>query len=87
MVFDKTAAKNEDQTFFDKLGGIEGLTKVVTAVFKAIEGDLELKKFYQGKDIEVVIKKYTYYIASQIGHKNTWLGKDVGELHAKFNQK
>ena len=41
IVLDKEyeTVKSEDKTFFDKLGGIEGLTKIVTDVFKSINED------------------------------------------------
>lgn len=43
-------------------------------VFKAIMQDEGLAKFYKDKNINEIKKKYSYYIAGQIGGQYDWLG-------------
>ena len=51
-----------------------------------LEDDL-LKGFYEGKKIDVIAKKYTYYLAGQFGGNYHWLGPDVQECHFGVNIK
>jgi hypothetical protein len=39
----------------------------VAEVFKLVQNDNNLKRFYKNKNIATIINKYTYFIANQIG--------------------
>ena len=51
------------QTVFDQLGKIEGLKKIMEQVFSRVMVDPKLSVLYAGKDVAVLEKKYTYFIA------------------------
>ena len=40
-----------------------------------------LSKIYKGKDIVVLQKKYSFFVAGIIGGKFDWLGKNIEETH------
>jgi len=62
-------------------------------VFQYVQADTEdedgVAKFYTekfpGEKISIISKKYTYYIAGQIGGRFDWLGQDVNECHQRIS--
>ena len=74
MVFDQNYNEIQSETLYDKLGSIEGIRNIMETVFKAIMQDEGLAKFYKDKNINEIKKKYSYYIAGQIGGQYDWLG-------------
>lgn len=59
---------------YQKLGEIQGIIEIMTSVFSAIKDDAALFKFYQDKNLDVLQKRYAYYIAGCIGGRFDWMG-------------
>lgn len=91
MVFDKdfnaTEEENGEKSLYERIGKIEGLTKIMTTVFSYIKKDETLFKFYKEKDLGVITRRYAYYIAGQIGGRYDWLGQDLDICHKAINDK
>lgn len=89
IVFDKdfnaTDEQNKEKSLYERMGKIEGLSKIMQSVFKSIKQDEELFKFYKDKDLGVVQKRYAYYIAGQIGGRFDWMGQDLEVCHKAVN--
>ena len=60
----------------------------VDAIAKTNNGETALHtacRFYQNKNLDMIKKKYAYYISGQIGGKYDWLGLPVDQVHSKYN--
>ena len=68
MVYDpsfemQVESQDVEQTLYLKLGSIEGISKLLAKVFDKIMEDPVLKAFYKDKNMQVMSKKYAYYMA------------------------
>ena len=53
-------------------------------VFEQVGKDEELKEVYQGKNFEILSKKYAYYLAGHMG--GGWTGRqDLDVIHDEVN--
>mmetsp|Transcript_12194 Transcript_12194/g.18848 ORF Transcript_12194/g.18848 Transcript_12194/m.18848 type:complete len:118 (-) Transcript_12194:521-874(-) len=93
IVYDETFVANDD-SLFAQCGKIDGLTKIMTTLFSKIQADTNdedgIAKFYSDKypegKIDIIKKRYAYYIAGQIGGRYDWLGEDINELHQNIGK-
>lgn len=44
-----------------------------------------MMKFYKNKNLDMLKKKYAYYISGQIGGRYDWLGFPIDQVHSKYN--
>lgn len=76
-----------EASLYERVNKIEGLNIIMEKVFEEIVKDEVLSPFYKDKNIQVLQKRYAYYIAGQIGGKFDWLGQDVIDCHESVSSK
>lgn len=70
-----------DKTLFAKLGQVMGIQNIMKLTFENLMGS-SLKKFYAGRDLEYLLRRYTVFICSQITDEVIWQDQELCEYHA-----
>ena len=61
--FNETEESKKDKSLYERIGKIEGLTKIMGTVFSYVKEDEAIANFYREKDLAVMQKRYAYFIA------------------------
>lgn len=77
---DKNDSAVEPDSLFLRLGKIEGIQALVKETFNLIS-ESNLSKYYSKSKMEVVQKKYTYFISNKIGGQVFWMGPKFEDIH------
>lgn len=70
------------ETLFDKYGGFETFTKVVTNFYKKVLDNEQVEHYFNGVNIDRLIAHQTNFISTALGGPDRYQGKDIKAVHA-----
>mmetsp|Transcript_10881 Transcript_10881/g.23218 ORF Transcript_10881/g.23218 Transcript_10881/m.23218 type:complete len:1155 (+) Transcript_10881:86-3550(+) len=79
----KNVEKGKDQ-LFKRLGGTEGVTGLMDALFNISLADARIKAFLQ-KDPDRIKAAQTVFIVEMLGGPKAYKGRDLGSVHKSLN--
>ncbi len=71
-------------TLFNKYGGIETFSSVVSNFYRKILDSEDLASFFTGVDIEALMNHQTNFIAKALGGPDEYAGRDLAVAHANM---
>ncbi len=73
------------QSLFDKYGGFETFSSVVSNFYQKVLDSEELRPYFEGIKMERLMSHQTNFISLALGGPNKYAGRDLVEAHGKFN--
>lgn len=75
--------ENSDETsLFNRLGGAEGLAKIIDATYDRVLTDPELKHFFEAVPMERLRKMQFHFLAAALGGPAEYSGAELTAAHA-----
>lgn len=73
------------ENLYDKLGGKEGIEKVVEIFYKKILADPTVNHFFEHTDMKKQKRHQTLFISYALGGPNQYHGKSMAKAHEGLN--
>jgi len=72
------------ETLFDKYGGFDTFSAVVTNFYQKVLDSDQIKHYFEGVNMEGLISHQTNFLAKVLGGPDKYEGRDLKAVHAKF---
>ncbi len=73
------------QSLFDKYGGFETFSAVVSNFYQKVLDSEELRPYFEGIKMERLMSHQTNFISLALGGPNKYEGRDIVEAHGKLH--
>lgn len=71
-----------EESLFEKMGGVEGVQKLVEVFYDRVLADKELGPFFENVRMEKLLRMQTEFFSAALGGPGIYTGKPIGEIHA-----
>lgn len=75
------ASPPQQQSLFDRLGGKEGVEKLVTVFYENVLSDPELAGFFQHSNVENLHRMQIEFFSAALGGSAIYSGRSLREIH------
>ena len=77
----KREFEKDRRVLFDKLGGSDGISKLVDRVYELVIIDKSLSVFFDGAKVSSVIASQKVFLSGLLGSKPEYKGRSIKEIH------
>ena len=81
LTFVKNNSIRDQASLFERIGGMEGCTKIVEGMYQKVWNDPDLADFFRKSDKHHQIKKMSLFFAYTTGGREDWEGRSMKEMH------